>query len=277
MTHSPPQVSTKPSSAAGWVKWHDWNERAMRPVTSWVCEASSAQPGKQVLDLGCGTGLPSLALAARVRANDGHVTAVDVAPEMLDAARKNAARAGLSNIVFREMSADDLDFEAASFDIVSCVCLLMFRPDPAKTIAGALRVLKQGGRLAVVVWDSAEKNPFFTSVLGPVGRFVSLPPTAPKGPGSFRLAGDELERVVRAGGFGEVRVSTLAFEVAFESVERHWEVFSDMAPPVRAARDALSPADSKRLKAEIRESLGPYMQGERVVLPATCTCALATK
>lgn len=276
MTEPRPQISTQSSSAAGWVKWHDWNERAMRPVTNWVCEASLARAGQQVLDLGCGTGLPSLALATRVQSN-GHVTATDVSPEMLAAARKNAASAGLSNIVFREMSADSLDFEDAAFDIVSCVCLLMFRPDPVRTIAGARRVLKEGGRLAVVVWDAAEKNPFFTTVLGPVGRFVSLPATDPRAPGSFRLAGDELEQVVRAGGFEDVRVQTVAFEVAFESVERHWEVFSEMAPPVKAARDALAPTDLERLKAAIRESLRPYMQGERVLLPATCTCALATQ
>src|SRR6187455_2578555 len=157
---------------------------------------------------------------------------------MLAAARKNAASAGHSNIVFREVSADSLDFEDASFDIVSCVCLLMFRPDPVRTIAGARRVLKQGGRLAVVVWDAAEKNPFFTTVLGPVGRFVSLARTDPKGPGNFRLAGDELEKVVHAGGFEELRVQTLPFEVIFESVEQHWEIFSEMAPPVKAARAA---------------------------------------
>ena len=276
MTQIRPQISTKPSSTAGWVRWHDWNERAMRPVTHWICEASAAMPGERVLDLGCGTGLPSLALAARVRTN-GQVTAIDVSPEMLDAARKNATKGGLHNMVFRETSADSLDFEDASFDVVSCACLLMFRPEPDRTVAGARRVLKQGGRLAVVVWDSAEKNPFFTAALEPVSRFVALPPTDPKGPGSFRLAGDELGKAVRAGGFDDLRVETLAFEVAFESVEQHWEVFSAMAPPLKAASELLGPADLERLKAAIGESLRPYMQGDRVLLPATCVCAVATK
>lgn len=276
MTEPIPQISTKPSSTAGWVKWHDWNERAMRPLTSWVCEASRARAGQQVLDLGCGTGLPALALAAQVRPS-GQVMAIDVSPEMLDAARKNATRAGLANIVFHEMTADSLEFEDASFDIVSCVCLLMFRPDPRGTIAEARRVLKPRGQLAVVVWDAAEKNPFFTTVLEPVSRFVSLPPTDPRGPGSFRLAGDELEQVLRAGGCEDIRVQPLAFEVTFETVEQHWEIFSEMAPPVKAARDALAPAEVDRLKTAIAESLTPYLRGERVVLPAACTCALATK
>lgn len=276
MTHPIPEISTKPSSTAGWVKWHTWNERAMQPVTSWICEASAARAGEHVLDLGCGTGLPSLALAARVQPS-GHVTAIDVSPEMLEAAQKNAEKAGLANLVFREMTADNLDFQDAAFDVVSCACLLMFRPEPAKTVAGARRVLKQGGRLAVVVWDAAEQNPFFTAALEPVAGFVSLPATDPKGPGSFRLAGDELEKVVREGGFEDIRVRTLAFDVTFESVEQHWEIFSDMAPPVKAARGALGPADTNRLKAAIAENLRPYMAGDRVVLPATCVCALATK
>lgn len=276
MTQTIPQVSTTASGTAGWVKWHSWNERAMQPVTSWVCDASAAKAGEHALDLGCGTGLPSLRLAARVQPN-GHVTAIDASPEMLEAARKNAAVAGLGNLVFRELSADSLDFDDASFDVVSCVFLLMFRPEPARTIAGARRVLKQGGRLAVVVWDAAEKNPFFTTVLEPVARFIALPPTNPKGPGSFCLAGGELEKVIRAGGFEEIRVQTLPFEIAFESVERHWEIFSEMAPPVKAAREALGPDDLARLKLAIAENLRPYMDGGRVMLRATCVCALATK
>lgn len=276
MIRTIPQISTQPSSAQGWVKWHDWNQRAMQPVTGWVCDASAATAGEQVLDLGCGTGLPSLALAARVQPT-GQVTAIDVSPEMLEAARENAAKAGLTNVVFREMSADSLDFEDTSFDVVSCACLLMFRPEPVKTVAGARRVLKPGGRLAVVVWDSAVQNPFFTAALEPVARFISLPPTDPKSPGTFRLAGDELEKVVRAGGFENVRLRTLAFNVAFESVERHWEIFSEMAPPVKAARQTLGAVDLERLKAAIAEGLRPYMEGERVLLPATCVCALATK
>lgn len=276
MTRPIPEISTKPSSTAGWVKWHDWNARAMQPVTSWICEASAASAGDRVLDLGSGTGLPSLALASRVRPN-GHVTAIDVSPEMLEAARLNATKAGLANLTYHEMSADSLDFEDAAFDVVSCACLLMFRPDPAKTVAGARRVLKPGGRLAVVVWDAAEKNPFFTAVLEPVGRFVALPATDPKGPGTFRLADDELEKVVHGGGFEDVRVHRLAFDVAFESIEQHWRIFSDMAPPVKAAREALGAVAVHELKAAIAESLRPYLNGDRVLLPAAFVCALATK
>jgi SAM-dependent methyltransferase len=276
MTQTIPQVSTTASGTPGWVKWHGWNERAMQPVTSWICDASAAKAGEHVLDLGCGTGLPSLALAARVQPN-GAVTAIDVSPEMLAAARKNAADVGLGNLVFREMSADSLDFDDASFDVVTSAFMLMFRPEPARTIAGARRVLKKGGRLAVVVWDAAETNPFFTTALGPVARFVSPPPTDPKGPGSFCLAGGELEKVMRAAGFEEIRVQTLPFEIAFESIERHWEIFSEMAPPVKAARETLGSADLARLKLAIAESLRPYTDGGRVMLRATCVCALATK
>jgi hypothetical protein len=110
-----------------------------------------------------------------------------------------------------------------------------------------------------------------------VARFIALPPTDPKGPGTFRLAGDELEKVVRRGGFEQIRVRTLAFEVAFESVEHHWQIFSEMAPPVKAARESLGPAELERLKAAIGERLQPYLRGDRVLLPATCVCALAIK
>jgi SAM-dependent methyltransferase len=269
------QVSSKPPATPGWIRWHHWNQQVMAPVTTWLCDAVAVGPPQRVLDLGCGTGIPSLTLAARVP--NGQVIATDISAEMLEAARENALRAGLQNVQFREMDADSLDLAGTTVDAVTTAFMLMFRPEPAKTVAGAGRALKPGGRLAIAVWDTLERNPFFGTVLEPVSRFIALPPTDPKGPGTFRLAGDELEKAIRAGGFDDVRTETVAFKIGFESVAHHWEVMADMAPPVKAARQALSPADLERLKSSIAERLQPHLVGETVQLLATAVCAVAKK
>lgn len=93
----------------------------------------------------------------------------------------------------------------------------------------------------------------------------------------FRLAGDELEKAVRGGGFERVRMHRLEFRVPFDSVEQRWQIFSEMAPPLKAAREALGPDELDQLKAAIGENLRPFQQGERVLLPARCVCALATQ
>jgi ubiquinone/menaquinone biosynthesis C-methylase UbiE len=97
------------------------------------------------LDVGCGTGFLALELAAR-----GHrVSGIDFAPAMIAAARRKAAAYGLS-VRFEEADAEALPFPAACFDLVVCRHLLWTLPHPQAAIAEWIRVLRPGGRLAVI-------------------------------------------------------------------------------------------------------------------------------
>jgi ubiquinone/menaquinone biosynthesis C-methylase UbiE len=101
--------------------------------------------GLDALDVGCGTGFLSFELAAR-----GHrVTGIDFAPAMLAEARRKAAESGAS-IRFEEADAEHLPFPPGSFDLVISRHLLWTLPHPEAAIGEWVRVLRPGGRLAVI-------------------------------------------------------------------------------------------------------------------------------
>jgi SAM-dependent methyltransferase len=273
MTQPNERIPSKTSTAAGWIKWHAWNELAMRPMASWACDAVRVAPGQRVLDVGAGTGIPALTLAARAHPG-GSVVAVDHTASMLDAARTNAETARLENITFREMDAQKLDFADGSFDAVTSTLTLMFCADPSRVVSEMKRVLKPGGRFAFAVWDEPAKNPFFTTTLQTVAQRLRLPAPDPSAPGPFRLAKEgELSTVLRAGGFPEAELASLAFQITFESVDQHWEIFSDMMPALKTAANTLPAHEVAQLRGAIREALTPHLQGSRVLLTATLLTA----
>ena len=109
---------------------------------------ASLQPGKTVLDLGCGAGLDVL-LAARQVGLAGRVIGVDVTLEMIALARRHAADTAVANVEFRLGTIEDLPVEDGSVDVVISNCVASLSPAKDRLLAEAWRVLIPGGRLAV--------------------------------------------------------------------------------------------------------------------------------
>ncbi|HVR19155.1 MAG TPA: class I SAM-dependent methyltransferase [Polyangiaceae bacterium] len=258
---------------SGWETWHDWNVTVMKPSIEWFCDAIHATQGQVVLDLACGTGIPSLGLAERVAPN-GRVIATDSSADMVGAVRRMAEAAGIRNLEAREMGAMALDFPDASFDAVTCKDGVMFCADPVKTLAEMRRVLKPGGRFALTVWDEPAKCMFFMTIFGPVRTFLKRPPPDPGGPGPFRLsAPGELENNLSAAGFSDFEVTQRDVFYEFASLDEHFRATSAMAAPLETAVATLPADELAQLKRAIAEGLKPFMVGERVRVPNVALCA----
>jgi arsenite methyltransferase len=106
------------------------------------------KPGETVLDLGSGPGLDAL-LAARQVGPGGRVIGVDMTPEMLERARATAARAGASQVEFRQGRLESLPVEDASVDAVTSNCVINLVPDKAAVFREVARVLRPGGRAVI--------------------------------------------------------------------------------------------------------------------------------
>lgn len=178
---------------------HDLNPVRLQ----WIAERATLA-GAQVLDVGCGGGLLSEALA---RAG-AQVTAIDLAPAVLEVARLHLLESGLQ-VDYRQISAEALALEMpGQFDVVTCLELLEHVPDPASTVAACAALLRPGGRLFVSTLNRTPKA-FAAAIVGAEHLMKLLP----RGTHSYAqfIRPAELDRSLRACGMQLAELAGIAY------------------------------------------------------------------
>ncbi len=194
-------------------------------------EAAGVRGGDVVLDVACGNGnatIPAAKTGARV-------TGIDLTPSLLEAGRAAAAEAG-ADIEWIEADAQQLPFDAASFDVVLSVFGCMFVPDQRTEAEEIARVLKPGGRMVVAAWTPE----------GNVGKmFITTMKHRPPPPEGFQppiLWGNEDHvRSLFEGTGVELDIERTTVDFESDSVDEHLAEVERDLPPVVAAKAMLEP------------------------------------
>lgn len=222
--------------------------------------AAAAGSGR-VLDIGCGTGSTTRAVA---RAADECV-GVDISAPMIATAR--AARDGV-NARFIVADAETYDFTAASFDLVVSRFGVMFFADPVRAFANLRRAAR--GRLRAFVWREAAQNDFMT--LAERAAAPLLPPRperARDAPGPFAFADPQRVRgVLRDSGWNGIDIAKLDVECAFPERELlHYLTW--MGPVGRILQQRDAPTRAKVMDI-VRPAFDPFVRGDEVRFTAAC-------
>jgi SAM-dependent methyltransferase len=192
-------------------------------------------PGERALDVATGSGVVALRAAAAVGPT-GQVVATDLAPEWGEIVAEESAKAGLDNVIFRTMGAEELALPDGSFDLALCQFGLMFVPDPVRALREMRRVLRVGGRLGLVVWSTRDKVPLFT-LCDQLNALVPPSPTDQALPAPTELGAPGLiERHVADAGFTAIAVErrTLDYTIADPQAEWHFRLGPEGGPLVTA-------------------------------------------
>lgn len=261
------------SVAGAWGEHADFVDKRIAPITTRMLEVSQPGPGQRVLELACGAGGAGLAAATLVGPT-GEIVLSDVVPEMTAIAQSRAEALGLTNVTTSVLDLEQIDQPDASYDVVLCRDGLMLVPDPPRAAREIRRVLRPGGRVAVVVWGPRAQNPSIGILFDAVSAQLGAPVPPPGVPGPFSLDDPAaLARVLSESGLVDVKVDEEPTPARIGSFEDWWTRTCALAGPLAQILAGLPPDAAKELRARAREAVRPYETSSGLAFPGVSLLA----
>ncbi|MBM0106057.1 class I SAM-dependent methyltransferase [Steroidobacter sp. S1-65] len=201
------------ASGRTWVELQSVLDRLLEPFAALLVNEGSPGEGGRVLDIGCGAGATTLAMARRLGPK-GRCVGVDISEPLLSAAKAAATAEQISTAAFIQADAQTHAFEPGSFDAVISRFGVMFFDDPEAAFANIRRAVTNAGKLAFVAWRSPAENPFMTTARRAAEPMLPNMPTAdPRAPGQFAFAdGDRVRQILASSGWSDIEVRPIDIE-----------------------------------------------------------------
>jgi ubiquinone/menaquinone biosynthesis C-methylase UbiE len=212
-----------------------------------LAEAMDLRPGSSVLDVAAGNGNATLAFARRWC----RVTSTDYVDSLLARGRARAEAEAL-DVAYRVADAEQLPFEAGSFDAVVSTFGVMFTPNQAKAASELLRVCRPGGVIGMANWTP---DGFIGQLFKTLGRHIA-PPAGVSSPalwGTRPWIEEQFKPAARA-----IDMDEKMFVFRYRSPEHFMDVFRTFYGPVHKAFLALDQAGQSALAKDLIETIGRF-------------------
>lgn len=254
------------TAGQAWVAMQSTLDRALRPFEDLLAEAVPA--ASRVLDVGCGTGGTTLAVARHI-GTAGHCTGVDLSAPMIAAARTRAQLEGV-DASFVQADAGSHAFTPHAFDTLISRFGVMFFDDPVAAFANLHRAARPGARFRFLAWRDASENPFMTAAERAAAPLLpALPVRKPGAPGQFAFADrNRIATILQQSGWTHIDIRPIDVACSFPR-EELVPYLSTMGP----VGGVLQQADSQtrtQVLAAVRPAFDPYLRGDEVAFTAAC-------
>ena len=256
-------------SGKAWVDLQPVLDEVLAPFERLIVDAGYPGEGGSVLDIGCGAGATTLAMARRV-GNSGRCVGVDISEPLVALATARARAEGMANAEFVAADAQTYAFEPGRFDAVVSRFGVMFFDDPVAAFANIRRATRPGGRLAFVAWRSPAENDFMTAAARAAAPFLpSAPPPDPNAPGQFAFADEaKVARILEASGWSSIDVQRA--DVPCETSEDNLMAYVTRLGPVGAALREVDRATAEKIMASLPPAFARFRKDGAVRFNAAC-------
>lgn len=250
-----------------WVEGQAMLDRMFEPFETLLADAAAARPAQAVLDVGCGTGATTHAIARRLGPS-AQCTGVDISEPMVAAARQRAGPGAHTDFLCGD--AQTQPFAPARFDLLVSRFGVMFFDDPVAAFANLRRAARPGAELRLIAWRSADQNPFMTTAERAAAPLLpALPPRQPGAPGQFAFADRErVEAILRGSGWGDIAIEPIDVGCSLPEAELV-RYFTGLGPLGLVLEDA-DAATRTRLVETVRKAFDPFVRGDEVRYDAAC-------
>lgn len=256
-------------SGRAWVEAQAVTDQMFRPLENLLVDAVGAASARRVLDVGCGAGSTTLAMARRLAGQQGQCSGADVSAPLIAAAQARAERDGVP-ASFICTDVQTYGFARASFDMIISRFGVMFFEDPVAAFANLRRAARDDAELRFVAWRSASENPFMTTAERAAAPLLPNLPTRRAGaPGQFAFAEQQrIFSILEGSGWQEIDIQPVDAECTL-SEEDLFGYFTRLGPVGQALQQVDEPT-RRQIIETVRAAFDPYVHGAEVHYTAAC-------